>query len=135
MRAYLLLVTLVMLSCRRGLYDEGIKPNAGLSPATLTGTLTDRTTGKPIERGSVTLMPRGGTVEPKDAVTGPAGEFQILQIAPGDYEVTLSARGFQPQSTKLRLQPRQDRGLRVSLSPVAIPCPQVRVGKPLPGCG
>lgn len=132
----MLFAVLIFSACRRGLPDDGgMTPNPALYPATLTGKILDRSTGKGIERASVLLTPRGGDVDSRTAISSSTGDFQIINIPPGDYEVAFSARGFQPQASTMRFHPHQNAGRQVSLSPVAIACPRVRVGKPLPGCG
>jgi hypothetical protein len=136
MRGRFLLAAALLASCHRGVpVNEGTDPNHALGPATLTGRILDRSTGKALERASITLRPRESDSEAYSATSGPSGEFQFMRIAPGNYEISLAARGFQPQASTLRLQPRQNRKIEVSLSPVAIPCPRVRTGQPLPGCG
>jgi outer membrane receptor protein involved in Fe transport len=65
--------------------------------ATLRGQIFDGETGTPVAGASVTLIgPAAGGAEPRQEVrtTGEDGNFDFGPLAPGTYELRLSARGY-----------------------------------------
>lgn len=62
-----------------------------LQAQTLSGEVTDRRTGQPLEGASVLLRETG-----QGTVTGPDGRFRIAEVAPGFYTVQIRFLGFEP---------------------------------------
>jgi hypothetical protein len=70
--------------------------------ATLTGVVTDRATGKPIDKASIDVnspvLTRNLTVQ-----TGPDGRYTTDPVPPGDFVVRVRRSGYEPFEQRLRV--------------------------------
>ncbi|HLA09198.1 MAG TPA: carboxypeptidase regulatory-like domain-containing protein [Pyrinomonadaceae bacterium] len=84
--------------------------------ASIQGTVTD-STGALIDSAKVTVR-NVGTGSTKDIATDNAARYHLPLLQPGEYEVQVSAPGFQTASLKgIKLAVGEDRVLDVALSP------------------
>jgi Carboxypeptidase regulatory-like domain len=91
----------------------------GQSAGALSGTVTTATGGvaakaKVSAKNSVT----GQTAE---AEAGPSGNYSVADLAPGEYEVSVSAEGFATKVSKITIAPGVTQKLDVVLAPPANP--------------
>ncbi len=92
---YLLLSMLLVLSLTRFSFSQ-------TSSTSLQGTVTDPTGGA-VAGATVALVNTGSNLE-RSATTGSLGEYKFLALPPGNYELTVSAKGFaRYQQTNLQL--------------------------------
>jgi hypothetical protein len=71
----------------------GCVATAFASAQTITGKVTDRTTGAPIASASVTLLNPAGQVQ-KMAITRPDGTYSLKPPSPGSYTFRVDAPGY-----------------------------------------
>src|ERR1700756_2240880 len=89
--------------------------SAQLPVSAIRGTITD-STGAPIARATVTVKEKGtGLV--RTTFSQAQGEYQIEDLAPGDYEITIVAPSFATIMQMQTLQVGDDRTLNVALQP------------------
>ncbi len=81
------------------------------SPAPLSGTVTDISTGRPIANAIITVV--GG----RSVATNPQGEFEFVSLSPGVYDVTVSKTGYQTVTIGMVIViPGQPAALNVQLT-------------------
>lgn len=104
--------------------------------AVLEGRVVARSSGAPVEGARVDVSPHGGTGDSGRAVTDGEGHFLVSGLAPGGYDVRVSAQGFSPALRRgLTVSP----GERFSVSIVLTGTGSVegevkdRAGRPVPG--
>ncbi|AMM50671.1 hypothetical protein TH61_05055 [Rufibacter sp. DG15C] len=66
---------------------------------TITGTVTDSTTGQPVEFATVALTLLNATQSVDGALSDEKGQFTFSKIPAGQYQVTVSYVGYQPHKT------------------------------------
>lgn len=86
MKKYIILSLTIMLLVVGGCK----KKNDTVSPGSIYGTITDKSTGESVPNAGVELMPKG-----LKTVTGYDGTFQFTQIDPGDYNLFITKTGYQ----------------------------------------
>lgn len=74
---------------------------AQASGTTLSGTITDPS-GKPVPNAKVSVK-NTTTEESAAAQTDASGRYSVPNLAPGDYEVSVSADGYSTNTTKVKL--------------------------------
>ncbi|MEI2325688.1 carboxypeptidase regulatory-like domain-containing protein [Priestia megaterium] len=72
-----------------------LQPN----PGTLTGSVTDSFTGRPISNASILVFPSQSLTPIAQAVADQAGLYTIAGVAPGEYEVVAAATNFARRGT------------------------------------
>jgi hypothetical protein len=72
--------------------------------AGISGRITDRT-GAVIGGATVTL--RDATGKKRQSTTGPDGSFHLMQLPPGQYELTATASGFKTSQQSIELKPSE----------------------------
>ena len=80
-----------------------------LNYATISGTVTDGTSGKPLPGATVTV----GVV--LSATTGADGTFAVINVPPGPFSAVVSAPGFQPAQSSGTVAAGDRFALNVSL--------------------
>ncbi len=77
-------------------YDDAVLSTArvGLSPTLITGTVTDASSGQPINAATVSYS--GGS-----ATTGANGSYALTSVAPGTYTLTAAASGYTSRSASI----------------------------------
>lgn len=83
--------------------------------ATVTGRVTDVTTGLPIQGATVELI-RGGSVRYSDT-TGPQGFYSIAGIQPSNYTLVVTANGYQQEIRGIKPANNQITVENVQLTP------------------
>lgn len=88
------IVCLVLAGCKK-------KKDETVSPGSIYGTITDKSTGECVQTAGVELMPKG-----LKTVTGSDGTFQFTQIDPGDYNLFVTKTGYQDlKSSTITVKP------------------------------
>src|SRR3569833_756879 len=72
----------------------GARPPVGVG--SITGKLTDSTSGRPVTSGSITVRRAGDSTFASGALPQPDGSFRVEALAPGKYTVRVRAIGFAP---------------------------------------
>ncbi len=86
--------------------------------ATLSGTVTDAETGEVLPGANVTVT--SGTVQ-TGAATSSDGTFEVTNVRPGSYTVTVSYIGYESQTlTNIVLSASETKTLRIALKPTGI---------------
>ena len=89
---------------------------AAAQPSTVTGTVRDAETGRPLAGAAVRVE-----VAQSSGVRGTAadadGAFRVERLAPGDVVVTASFVGYESGRVDVRLSPGEDRRLEFALAP------------------
>ena len=93
-----------------------------LSAATLTGTVADTSTSKPIENVNVTLA---GTN--MGAATDSQGRFAISNVPPAAYDVSITCMGYESKLITGVKVSEATQPLVVKLAPMAVEMPGVRI--------
>jgi uncharacterized surface anchored protein len=75
--------------------------HAQIASATLSGTITDPS-GKPVPNAKVSVR-KEAAGRAAEAETDSAGHYQISNLTPGDYEVSISAAGFATKAAKVTI--------------------------------
>ena len=74
--------------------------HAQVAGATLSGTITDPQGGAVV--GAKVSAKNGATGVVSETTTNSTGAYNIVNLIPADYEVSVSAQGFSTASAKLR---------------------------------
>ena len=87
-----------------------------LQVGTIYGTVTDFSTGQPVDNANVTLRPSGETT-----LTGSDGAFQFNDVESGDYTLSFSKNGYSDLNDDYTLTVSKGKNLRrdVQLNPLA----------------
>ena len=96
------------------------------------GSVTDETTGQPVEGAAVRLADLAGSV--RETLSGAEGSFAFDGVSPGEYVIGVRRIGYQGLSTPLDIGPEGLSALNLRLAPTAIPLEPLRVdveGRPL----
>lgn len=82
--------------------DQTQKPVSGTSNGigTISGTLLDSLTGKPIEFATVALLQGGSTQAINGTLTDSGGRFAFTGLASGNYDVTFSFIGYDTKTIR-----------------------------------
>jgi hypothetical protein len=76
------------------------------SPGTITGTISDPS-GAAIP-GAIVKLTRAGQTSLAQAVSDEDGRFVFLDVAPGEFRLTITVEGFQTQEVSGTVHPRED---------------------------
>jgi outer membrane receptor for ferrienterochelin and colicin len=83
--------------------------------ATISGTVTDKNTARPLSGISVTLSPTG-----RGTVTDSAGNFRISRLTPGTYSLFLTGINYAPKTlNNIALTSGNENTLNIELEPAA----------------
>ena len=77
------------------------------------GTVTDRTTGHPLEGAEITMEPKT-----KVAPTDSEGNYKMSDIEPGNYLLKASKDGYRPSTKIVDVQTGEDTTAHIKLSPL-----------------
>ncbi|MGA9671487.1 MAG: carboxypeptidase regulatory-like domain-containing protein [Terracidiphilus sp.] len=94
------------------------------------GTVTDPT-GAVIPKAAITLHSTGSGVDLKET-TNSTGYYRFTAVAPGDYTVVVTVRGFKTESIAVTLTPDETRAVDVTLVPAAAGSVNVTVSAQAP---
>ena len=75
-------------------------PEASKGIGTISGTLLDSLTGKPIEFATVALLQSGSTQATNSTLTDSDGRFAFTGVAPGKYDITFSFIGYDTKTIR-----------------------------------
>ena len=98
---------------------------AAQETARLAGTVTDETTGQPVEGAIVRLADVAGSV--RETLSGPAGAFAFDGVSPGEYVIGVRRIGYEGLSLPLDIVPEGLAPLSLRLTPTAIPLEPLNV--------
>ncbi|WP_129729008.1 carboxypeptidase regulatory-like domain-containing protein, partial [Ectobacillus funiculus] len=87
------------------------------NPATLTGTVTDAQTGTPIAGAGVVMVIQGSGIIVASTQTDQTGNYVLTGIAPGSYNVVISAANFTSQTVSVNLTAGETETVNVALTP------------------
>lgn len=87
-----LLLCVAYCSCSSDLSEE-------VQIGSISGSVSDRTTGEPVSTVNVTLTPGG-----RSTVTGSDGSFSFTQLDPGSYTVGISKEGYTPNTGTVQVK-------------------------------
>lgn len=90
---YSLLIAAVMFSCSKDILE-------GETPGSISGTVSDRTTGEPVSTVKVSLEPGG-----KSTVTGSDGTFTFRNLESDSYTLTVTKEGYKQATGKVTVRP------------------------------
>jgi carboxypeptidase family protein len=109
----------------------GEQPPDPRAPASISGTVVDPS-GAVVAGAQVRLSradpPRGGDQSPRQEVSGGDGEFAFANIAPGAFQLTVTASGFATRTFSGTLNPGEIETLPPMALEVAAAITEVRVG-------
>ena len=94
-------------------------------PATLRGTVADSLSGLPVAGVSVGLQGQSG-----GTATDALGQFRLSGIAPGAYQLRVSALGYRPQTVPVTLGAGESRSLRLTVAATTLSLAEVTVSQP-----
>ncbi|WP_420636361.1 carboxypeptidase regulatory-like domain-containing protein [Candidatus Palauibacter sp.] len=103
----------------------GSRALAAQEAVRVAGTVTDETTGQPVEGALVRLADLAGSV--REALSGSAGGFAFDGVAPGEYVLGVRRIGYEGLSTPLEIGPGAQATLNLRLTPRAIPLEPLNV--------
>ena len=103
----------------------GVGVLAAQEPVRVVGSVTDETTGGPVEGAMVRLADLAGSV--RETLSGAAGAFAFDGVAPGEYMLGVRRIGYEGLSTPLEIGPGAAANLDVRLTPRAIPLDPLNV--------
>ncbi|WP_425152922.1 carboxypeptidase regulatory-like domain-containing protein [Candidatus Palauibacter sp.] len=103
----------------------GSRSLAAQEAVRVAGTVTDETTGQPIEGAMVRLADFAGSV--RETLSGSAGGFAFEGVAPGEYVLGVRRIGYEGLSTPLEIGPGGLATLNLGLTPQAIPLEPLNV--------
>lgn len=81
-----------VVSCSSDLDDES-------TTGSISGSVSDATTGEPVATVNVTLMPGG-----QSTVTGTDGSFSFRNLESGEYTLEISKEGYKPNSSAVTVR-------------------------------
>ncbi|MEO2222775.1 carboxypeptidase-like regulatory domain-containing protein [Priestia megaterium] len=93
--------------------NAALQPN----PATIQGRVTDAQTGNPIRGAGVVTVISGSGIIVASAKTDLNGNYIISGLAPGSYDVVISADNFAAQTSTVNLLPNETEIVNTALSP------------------
>jgi hypothetical protein len=88
---------------------------AQAAAAALTGTITGPA-DKPVAAAKISVKNEAGG-QTTNSKSDPAGSYRIANLPPGDYEVTVSADGFDTKTVTVTLPPGASLSLNLTLVP------------------
>ena len=97
----------------------GARALAAQETVRLAGTVTDETTGQPVEGAMVRLADFAGSV--RETLSGSAGAFVFDAVSPGEYVIGVRRIGYEGLSTPLDIGSEGLAALNLRLTPMAIP--------------
>ncbi len=88
--------------------------------ANVTGTVTDSTTGQPLQSAEVSLTSTRGNVV-SNTVTNTFGQFTIHNVAPGSYTLSVHMLGFRPMSRPVTIgASTTTQSMNFAMSPIGL---------------
>lgn len=124
---YLCRLGLTLLSIALPLLAQNAPPSG--DPAAhgmIAGTIVDKT-GAPVVGAQVSLS-RGDLPPSQTVVSGENGDFSFVEVAPGAFQVTVTAPGFAAQSFSGTLHPEEKFDVPQMVLPLATEITEVHVG-------
>ena len=109
---------LVVASTQAVRADTG-KPRAPRANVDVSGTVTDSTSGQPLQSAEVSVVNQGGSII-ANTTTNTFGAFTIHNIAPGSYSITIRLIGFRAETKPLTVPPTASASMRVSVALVPV---------------
>jgi hypothetical protein len=103
-----------VLTCALGLLISATPLRAQVSGATLLGTITDAQGGAVV--GAKISTKNGATGVTTESTTNSSGSYNIVNLLPGDYNVTVSAAGFRTATSRVTLTVGAQQALNVALT-------------------
>jgi hypothetical protein len=103
----------------------GAPPASAQHLAALRGTVTDSLSGQPLAGVSVGLVG-----QPGGSATDALGQFRLLRLAAGTYQLRLGALGYKLKTTPVTLVAGQTRGVAVALATTSLNLAEVTVRQP-----
>ena len=103
----------------------GVLPALAQHPAALRGTVTDSLSGQPLLGVSVGLLGRPGGTS-----TDALGQFRLVSVPAGTYQLRLGALGYKARTKTVTLVAGETRGLEISLATTALNLAEVTVSQP-----
>ena len=79
-------------------YAQGPNLSPSVADGSISGTVLDSATNKPVEFATVALMEGASDKPVNGAVCDEKGKFEIKKIAPGNYRVVVSFIGYSTKS-------------------------------------
>ena len=92
----------------------------------IVGKIQDATTGNALAEVSITIKDRSALLK-ESATSGTTGDFSLVALPPGDYEVTVSREGYLTERFSITLIPRQVLDLDVRLSAAKVESQSIEV--------
>ena len=92
----------------------------------IVGRIQDATTGNALAEVSITIKDRSALLK-ESATSGTTGDFSLVALPPGDYEVTVSREGYLTERFSITLTPRQVLDLDVRLSAAKLESHRIEV--------
>ena len=74
---------------------------------TITGEVSDQTSGEPLEFATVTLRSKRDSSNVTGSITGSEGTFRIENLRPGKYDLEVNFLGYEKTVTDIFLNPRE----------------------------
>ena len=112
----------------------GVSTANGRTPGSITGTIVDQT-GAGVAGARVKLT-REDQSPAEEAVSDEDGRFAFANVAPGPFQIAITAEGFSPQSSSFVLQPGERRvvpqialALATAVTEVHVVPPRVEVAE------
>jgi hypothetical protein len=105
---------ILVLICALGLLFSATPLRAQVAGATLSGTITDAQGGVVV--GAKVSARNGATGVSTDTTTNSAGTYNIVNLLPANYDVSVSAQGFRTAVSKVTLVVGTKQELSVSLT-------------------
>lgn len=91
--------------------------NLQRQPATISGKVTDASTGLPIQSAGVVTVISGSGIVVASTLTDQEGNYILTGLAPGEYNVIFSADGYVRSTFMITLSPNETAVLNAALEP------------------
>ena len=95
----------------------------------IVGKIQDATTGNALAEVSIAIKDPSALLK-ESATSGTTGDFSLVALPPGDYEVTVSREGYLTERFSITLIPRQVLDLDVRLSAAKVESHRIEVTAP-----
>lgn len=133
-RLHLALLSSAAIWLAMGALGAGLAPSLVYAQrgASLSGTVTEAGSGRPVADAAITLYPAGDGRVLAGMASGADGRYRLQGLAPGRYRLAIRAAGHRPAQRRIRLEAGRTETLDVVLHPAppgpreAVPTPTVR---------